>query len=1110
VEPIPRNTFLLNFTAGIMLGHGRPVLKNYITMFAILLASVIAVLGLPGRSVLADNAIATESLPIAWQDDAELTDVCFVDRNTGWAVGAQGVILRTTDGGKTWLQPSDVSVSAVQHQVNESHGKLPLSEKLARIEQGPRTRLSHRNVVADASRQEIRVRFESVHFVDAAHGWAAGGYNVPWMDRSRGLIMRTRDSGKTWRRIERLTIPRVKKIHFTNRQLGWAFGDVNALHPDGIYFTHDGGSTWSSQSSARMNAWTAGQQVGGSFVLIDQNGRLGLVTGGKLKRPALFGCSREDRITCLTMHDELNGFAVGRGGLVLRTTDGGNLWKRWSIDIGVTGSVRCMTMNQQNLFMALASGGLVRVDISDQSVHRIDLPTSVPIQTIAFVNKEAGFAVGDCGTILSTVDGGQNWRKQRGAHDRLAMLFVARHAADVSLPLMAYNAGEESRLCGTFLMEDRSADRDAATQAFERVGSVVNWRTHANTQTEQTQSLVSAIRAFKPLAIVCCHDLSSADRYQDAISLQKSVQNSIELAANATAAGDQQRPWQVQRLISSDLAGSVRLDSRRMMPSMGLTVSDQAAVSRTLLGQSIRGENFSNWRVTHIGKNRPMKGNDFLAGLASRGAPVPVRKQRTALGNLNRLNHALARNKQSERLLNQHVESDQDLAAWRQGILNVMATTEENVAGLWLLDLAQQYLEAGRLKMVDLSLEALATYLSDHAFAPAANAWLTIKRSQDFHSARAASDALDGQSKTLDPFMRLTQYDPSLVLEPAWQWIELNLLARSSGLRSVEPKLAQLARLRVGDHPDQAFAKLAQQELAMLRSSSDSLAAADLREEIDSLNSSFAKERPKLDGHLDDELWENARAEGQVATFEIGSAKAGQGTDEIVFAYDGQFFYGAIHCHKLAGRSYRQRQGTRTRDPDLSQQDRVQLALDPGLNFCGAIKLTLDYRGWVSESKLAGKDWNPDWFVAAAQDDDTWSVEFAIPMAAISQRAPDQPTHRADTASRGWGVKVCRMIDHEQTVWPDVDQGVESLGASVELKGLQASLKPNPAGFRRLLFSSNPNLTTPVRDPLVRPAQYQLESNANANGDSGAAPKSDHFPVAPQVPNLDGSSGAVR
>lgn len=1077
-----------------MLGHGRPELTKLAIAFVIIFAIGFAPV-LPSRALRADNAIATESLPIAWQDDAELTDVCFVSQKVGWAVGAQGVILRTTDGGKTWLRPSDVSIGAVQQQVNESLGNLPLSERLSQMQQGPRTRLSHRNVVADASRQEIRVRFESVHFVDANHGWAAGGYNVPWMDRSRGLVMRTADGGKTWRRVDRLTIPRVKKIHFVSRRTGWAVGETNALHRNGVYFTSDSGSTWSGQSNTRMPAWIAGQQAGGQFVLIDQTGRLGLVTGGTLKRPALFGCTRDDRIDCLAMQNDRDGFAVGQGSLVLKTTDGGNSWKRWSIDTGMKGSVRCAVVNQQNVFMAPASGGLIRVGLKDKAVQRIELSTSVPIRKIQFVDKQIGFAVGDFGTILSTVDGGLSWRKQRGDHDRLAMLFVANKAEDLSLSLMAYNAGEESRLCGTFLVDVDQTDRDVANQAFERVGSVVNWRSGATSETQSVAELVSAIRALKPLAIVACHDLSSSDRYRDAVLLQQMMTKAIEQSADATLSNNQLRPWQVQRLIASDLAGSVRVDSRRMMPAMGLTVSDQAAFSRTLLGHSIRAEKFSNWRVTHLVKNRTMKGNDLLSGLARTGVPVPARKRRTALGNLNRMNQAIARQKQSEQLIRMTVETDQDLAAWRQAVLSVTATADENLAGLWLVDLAQHYLEAGRFDMVDLSLEALTTYLSNHAFAPAANAWLTVKRSQEIHAVESAAPSSHQQQRASEPFLKLTQYDPSLVVDPAWQWMELNLLAKSRSLRSVEPKLVQLSQLRAVDHPDGAFAALAGQELLLLRSGGDASDHAALREQVNFLDSNFATERPKLDGALDDELWENARRERKTATFEVHSATSERDTDQIIFAHDDQFVYGAIRCRKLKGQTYRHEQKTRTRDPDLSQRDRVELTIDPSLNYCGSIKLTLDYRGWVSESKLAGKNWNPDWYVAAAQDDDAWNVEFAIPLSAINQRAPGRPTHPSDPCSRGWGVKMNRLVNHSRSVW-DHDE------SSARLTGLQASLKPDPAGFRRLIFGNYRDLAVPDRDPNVRPAQYQLESDD--------APDSDRFASPPQVPELGGSGGGIR
>ena len=86
------------------------------------------------------------------QEDASLADVCFVDAQTGWAVGDRGVIWHTADGGQTWtLQNSGVTC-----------------------------------------------RLESVQFVDAQNGWVAGGVYQPYTHTSVGVLLRTRDGGRTW------------------------------------------------------------------------------------------------------------------------------------------------------------------------------------------------------------------------------------------------------------------------------------------------------------------------------------------------------------------------------------------------------------------------------------------------------------------------------------------------------------------------------------------------------------------------------------------------------------------------------------------------------------------------------------------------------------------------------------------------------------------------------------------------------------------------------------------------------------------------------------------------------------------------------------------------
>ena len=75
-----------------------------------------------------------------------LEDICFVDANNGWAVGENGIVLHTTNGGDTW----DIQTSGTE-------------EKLL-----------------------------SVSFADSAVGWAAGG------GLGVSIIIHTTDGGATW------------------------------------------------------------------------------------------------------------------------------------------------------------------------------------------------------------------------------------------------------------------------------------------------------------------------------------------------------------------------------------------------------------------------------------------------------------------------------------------------------------------------------------------------------------------------------------------------------------------------------------------------------------------------------------------------------------------------------------------------------------------------------------------------------------------------------------------------------------------------------------------------------------------------------------------------
>ena len=235
-----------------------------------------------GSVVMADNNIARESLPTNWKSDAELTDVFFLNQNLGWAVGAQGVVLRTTNGGKDWREISQAN--------NATASELPLDVKLRNIRSGKRTR-STGIANFQETYQPISCRFESVHFVDAKHGWVAGGYEIPYVGRSRAVLMRTDDGGLTWHEVSGLMLPRINRIKFSDAHNGWAIGETGNLFQTGIFYTSNGGETWSSQTAERLVGWVDAEEVQGGLATINYDGRLGVLKSGRYESSVILSLS---------------------------------------------------------------------------------------------------------------------------------------------------------------------------------------------------------------------------------------------------------------------------------------------------------------------------------------------------------------------------------------------------------------------------------------------------------------------------------------------------------------------------------------------------------------------------------------------------------------------------------------------------------------------------------------------------------------------------------------------------------------------------------------------------------------------------------------------------
>ena len=86
----------------------------------------------------------------------------------------------------------------------------------------------------------------AVEFVDHRYGWVGGGEISPNVE---GWVHLTTDGGKTWSG-RTLDDPwPIRDLHFLTAKLGWAAGGNVFSGVGGMYFTRDGGQTWSLDAS---------------------------------------------------------------------------------------------------------------------------------------------------------------------------------------------------------------------------------------------------------------------------------------------------------------------------------------------------------------------------------------------------------------------------------------------------------------------------------------------------------------------------------------------------------------------------------------------------------------------------------------------------------------------------------------------------------------------------------------------------------------------------------------------------------------------------------------------------------------------------------------------
>ena len=271
--------------------------------------------------------------------------VCFVDSLYGWAVGDDGLILHTKNGGKNWT-------------------------------------------VQDAN---VGSWLSSVHFIDRMNGWVVGDI---------GRIRHTTDGGSRWKlQYPEFYMEKLNSIFFANENKGWAVG------PSGIIHTENGGDNWYFQDSANYTVsksiFFVNEYVG--FACGANGTIVKTVDAGETWQKLETGST--GIFYDVFFLDLSYGWALSRHEpKILRTTNGGKDWKPQNQPID--GFFSKIQFIDKNTGWAAGQSGVIFSSDGGKN-WKVQIPDSrYNLWWMNFVDKNHGWAVGGNGTILKTDNGG--------------------------------------------------------------------------------------------------------------------------------------------------------------------------------------------------------------------------------------------------------------------------------------------------------------------------------------------------------------------------------------------------------------------------------------------------------------------------------------------------------------------------------------------------------------------------------------------------------------------------------------------------------------------------------------------------------------------------------
>jgi photosystem II stability/assembly factor-like uncharacterized protein len=334
-----------------------------------------------GWVVAGDSVYATRDGGLSWkaQPSRSITHMYFVNPDLGFACTSDLAVLKTTDGGETWS-------TLYNHPANFS------------------------------------VQFKNIVFFNEMTGLVFGSEYVSTQNSEFGFALKTTDGGVEWTPSGHFpgSLSYPMPIYFFDDKNGWMG------YEETLYQTKDGGTHWTPRGTGYYLDSVEGIAFVGTDTVYVQgiSAQAGIILKSTdqgqnwtvMNRP----CT-ENTLTSLCFVDSITGYAGGRDGTLIKTSDGGRSWQAKS----VMGTTVYDDLIASISFIDKDTGWFIaNKDFNDTTYiySTNDGGESFSIQRLAgirgsrvqFLDNKTGFITGiswstNSGKILKTMNGGTDW-----------------------------------------------------------------------------------------------------------------------------------------------------------------------------------------------------------------------------------------------------------------------------------------------------------------------------------------------------------------------------------------------------------------------------------------------------------------------------------------------------------------------------------------------------------------------------------------------------------------------------------------------------------------------------------------------------------------------------